>query len=87
MGWGGIYGGEKAEVFLPFLLGCQREVFPFHQREVAEFNTFFPVTAECLGNQRANNAKTIHEKQSFIFTELNEIFTSGMTLYFPLDNS
>lgn len=31
-GWGGIYGGEKAEVEPPFLLGCQSEISPFHQR-------------------------------------------------------
>lgn len=37
LGWGGIYGVEKAEVDPPFLLGLQTENFPFHLKLVGFF--------------------------------------------------
>lgn len=67
-GWGGIYGGKKAEVEPPFLLGCPSEISPL-PLEVAEFNTTFPATTGCLWNPGVN-AKPFHEKQSFIFIGL-----------------
>ena len=67
-GWGGIYGGKRAEVEPSFLLGCQSEISP--SPKVAELYTAFPATAECLWHRGVNDAKTFCEKQSFIFTEL-----------------